>query len=269
MNVPQRAAFKPWLKRAVVGALLLALAWGACWSVAWARSELSAGNPVQSLPPAGPGFSSYSLLGNALGRQYVRAPVKEIVLAGVKRASESQGGRRYVIAETGARHLGRFAPHATHRAGLSVDIQIPVKASDGRPVSLDSSFWNLWGYCWHLDRAGTVSGLAWEAKAVTVPVFGAVRTCPTMSLPADKHVDFEALAALLESLSSAARERGASIRAAIVAPEYVDDVLRTPAGKRLGATAKTLTQRPTWIRHDDHIHVDFVVPSAATGKPSH
>lgn len=267
MRSIKSALFSTWPKRIAFALILFAtLMVGACFSVAWLRYALSSDERVRSLPPSGRGFSTYSMFGSALGRQYVRGVVAEVLMDGIGAASEAQMGRDYVIAETGSRDMGRFRPHATHRDGLSVDIHIPLKRSDGSPANLDSSFWNLWGYCWSLDGRGKVRGLAWEAKAVDFPVIGSIRPCPTLSIDSEETVDFEAVAQLLTALERAARAKGGSIRTVIVAPEYVADILKTETGTRLGVTAKALVQRPAWIRHDDHIHVDFSFSGAAVDR---
>jgi penicillin-insensitive murein endopeptidase len=39
----------------------------------------------------------------------------------------------------------------------------------------------------------------------------------------------------------------------------VPHILATPAGQRLGELAARLTRKPVWVRHDEHIHIDFTV----------
>ncbi len=244
------------LRAALVVVVLVAI----CFSVAWLRFFVSSDSRMQSLPPSGAGLSTYSIVGAALGRQYVRDVVAASLLEGIRTASTAEPGRTFVIAETGGRELGPFRPHATHRAGLSVDIHVPLKDADGNPTNLDSSAWNLWGYCWHLDDRGRVAGLAWEAKPVSLPLLGPTRPCPTIPMGSADTVDFEAIARLLRSTAIAAEARGGSIRAVIVAPEYVSKIRMTRTGQTLGKTASALEQRPVWIRHDDHIHIDFSFP---------
>ena len=249
------------LRMAVVMAVLVA----SCFSVAWLRFLVSSESRMQSLPPSGPGFSTYSIVGAALGRQYVRDVVAASLLEGIRTASSAEPGRTFVIAETGWREMGPFRPHATHRSGLSVDIHVPLKDAAGKPTKLDSSAWNLWGYCWHLDELGRVAGLAWEAKPVSLPLLGATRPCPTIPMESGDSVDFEAIARLLRATAAAAEARGGSIRAVIVAPEYVDRILMTKTGKTLGKTESALTQQHVWIRHDDHIHIELSFPEKFLG----
>jgi len=261
--VLQLLASKTWLKRIVLGAALTIVVFaGTCFSLAWLRSGLSSDQRMRSLPPSGQGFSTYAILGSALGRQYVRDVVADTLMEGIRSASLAQPSRTYIIAETGSRDMGKFLPHATHRAGLSVDIHIPLKHADGTPTNLDSSLWNLWGYCWHLDGMGRVRGLAWEAREVRLPLLGPTRPCPTISFQSEDIVDFEAIARLLDSTAKAAAANGGTIRAVIVAPEYVEKILQTATGRTLGPTAKALVQHPVWIRHDDHIHIDFSFPGS-------
>ena len=71
-------------------------------------------------------------------------------------------------------------------------------------------------------------------------------------------IDFEAMAAHIKSLHIAAQKRGIDIWRVIFDPGLQPFLYRTEAGPYL----KTHIQIPTkksWVRHDDHYHVDFKV----------
>jgi len=223
---------------------------------------------TRSLPLAGRGFHSHSVLANALGRQHAHHAVIESLVSASASVYEERG-TVLQIAEIGWPSGGRFLPHRTHREGLSVDILTPMRdRHTGEPARLGSSAWNLYGYCWHVDDAThAVTGLAWDASPVVLQPnrwLGAdvgpdlppisIRACPTLSVPSALEVDFEATAAMLEALDRAARERGGKIRKVIVDPSFVD---------RLHPLDLPITSQ-AWIDHDDHIHIDFSFPTPPT-----
>ncbi len=72
------------------------------------------------IPPWGPGYVTYSFLGSALGRQYVDGRVRDTMLATFSVRSRTEGGRTFVVGETGWPWGGRFRPHRSHhtQAGL-------------------------------------------------------------------------------------------------------------------------------------------------------
>jgi penicillin-insensitive murein endopeptidase len=51
---------------------------------------------------------------------------------------------------------------------------------------------------------------------------------------------------------------GLTIERIIVAPEYVDRVL-IAGGRDLASLSGQFMRRPAWVRHDEHVHVDFKV----------
>jgi len=237
--------------------LLAGVLLSSCVTTSVTRGALSASNQTtlaadgelqgtRSLPPFGKGYRVYSLLGNALGRQYAHHRVIESLVGASKRVHESTGSVTE-IAEIGWRDGGRFRPHATHRDGLSVDIITPMRDIETlQPVRLGTSVWNLFGYCWHIDDdTHQLSGMAWDVSSDKGP-----SVCPNIDFESTKEVDFETLAVLLEELDAEARSRGGKIRYVIVDPSFVEPLADT--GVRLSTRS--------WIEHDDHIHVEFSFP---------
>lgn len=215
-------------------------------ALAWLRVALDGDAPSRSvgrvgagrlehghvLPPWGAGYRSYSFLGAALGRQYLHGRVRDILVASFAESARRHPERVYVVGETAVRHGGRFHGHRTHQNGLSVDLFMPVRDRHERPVTLSTWPWQGLGYWHEFDAAGGSSAY---------------------------RIDFAALAELLQVIGAQAAAHGASIERVIVAPEYVPHILATPAGQRLGELAARLTRKPVWVRHDEHIHIDFTV----------
>ena len=234
------------------GLALVAALWLSLNGVAWARAVATRGEAWVSLPPSGPGYVTYSLLGAALGRQCVRPVVASVLTEALARVEQRRPGRRLVVAETGWCGGGRFAPHQTHRRGLSVDILVPVVDAEGEAASLPAFAATGWGYFWRFDCRGELAGLGWEAG----------RGCCNVDLPLTRRIDFHLLGELLVDLEHGARGRGARVRRVILAPELQPALLAaTPAAERQGL-ARVLTTHRVWVRHDEHVHVDFQLDEA-------
>lgn len=255
MSTPSRPRSPSRLCSALrLAGLGFALALTGCVATAWSRGVLSAGNQTtraadgrlegtRSLPPFGEGYRVYSVLGNALGRQYAHHAVietLEAVLAGLHEREQ----RRHELAELGLRHGGPFFPHATHQEGLSVDVMTPMRdRHDHTPARLSTAPWALFGYCWHIDpESHRLSGMRWDVRS-------GPRVCPDVSFSSDKEVDFASLASLIEALDTEARARGGAIAFVIVDPSFVDPLREAGVRVRLSTRA--------WIAHDDHVHVEF------------
>jgi penicillin-insensitive murein DD-endopeptidase len=189
-----------------------------------------------SMPEVGEGFVSYSTLGYRLGRQYVHSDVRDTLVAAFAARAEAEPGRVFVLGETGWKEGGRFRPHKTHQNGLSVDIFMPVNDAKGGRQLLPTSVLNRFGYGLEFDREGRSGSL---------------------------HIDFDALGALLIAMQEQGRSRGLQIEKVIIAPEYVPRLLSTRSGKTLGALAETLVRKPVWVRHDEHVHIDFRIVAPA------
>jgi penicillin-insensitive murein endopeptidase len=210
---------------------------------AWTRVALDTATPSRSvgtveqgrlehghvIPPCGDGYTTYSYLGAALGRQYVHGSVRDTLTAAFAARAQAEPGRVFVLGETGHRHGGRFRPHRTHRNGLSVDVFVPVNDAAG-PTTMPTWPWLRFGYDMEFDREGRAGTL---------------------------RIEFESLAALLEEFETQARQRGLRIARVILAPEYLPQLLDTAAARRWPALGALVMRRPAWVRHDEHVHVDF------------
>jgi penicillin-insensitive murein endopeptidase len=180
---------------------------------------------------AGENFSAYSTLGALLGRTYVHSKVHGIVLDAYAALHESHPELVFVYGETGFEDGGEFKPHKTHRNGLSVDFMVPVRDGDERSVPLPTHVGNKWGYDIEFDEAGAFD---------------------------DLHIDFEAMALHIYQLDVVARAHGVGIWRVIFAPELQPHLHGTTRWPDLKDRVKFST-RPSWVRHDEHYHVDFEV----------
>jgi penicillin-insensitive murein endopeptidase len=64
------------------------------------------------------------------------------------------------------------------------------------------------------------------------------------------------VAELLVELDRQASRHGLGIERVIVAPAYVPHVLSSRAGG-IEELSSRLMRTPAWVRHDEHVHVDF------------
>ena len=122
-------------------------------------------------------------------------------------------------------------PHRTHQNGMSVDFMVPVLDAQGRSVPLPSSPLNEFGYGLEFDAQGRAG---------------------------DLRTDYAALAEHLYQLRQAARKRQVGIALVIFDPALMPALLATARGKDLRGLP--FMQGKPWIRHDEHVHVDFALP---------
>ena len=226
----------------VLGAALVAIPWLRVMldddAPSTSTGRLSAGRLVHGhvMPPWGRGHITYSFMGAALGRQYMHGAVLATLADAFAARAEAVPGQRHVLGETAVRGGGAFHGHRTHQNGLSVDVFMPVRNGADRRVILPTWPWNGFGYWWEFDEHGNAGGY---------------------------RIDFDELGAFLVELDRRARVHGLDIVRVIIAPEYVPLLLRGAAGPRLGHIAAKLTRRAVWVRHDEHVHIDF----ATTDEP--
>lgn len=208
------------------------VATGAAKSVCRGTPEKGALENGCKLPTAGPNFETYSRLGSSLGRTYVHCTVAETVVSAYDALAHKQPELSFIYGETGWSSGGRFRPHKTHQNGLSVDFFVPVRDRNGKSVALPTDVTNKWGYLIEFDKRGRFGELA---------------------------IDFEAMAAHILALDKAARSRGIGIRRVIFDPELQPFLRKTKLWSELENKVKFSTGR-SWVRHDEHYHVDFAVP---------
>jgi penicillin-insensitive murein endopeptidase len=190
-----------------------------------------------SFAAQGPGFVTYSTLGNLIGRQYVHSRVHDALVAAFAALHAAAPDRTFVLGETGLKAGGRFPPHRTHQNGLSVDIFMPVLDSQLQHAVMPTAPWNKFGYSLEFDRSGRGEGLT---------------------------IDFESVAQLLLEVHRQADLHGLAVDQIIVAPEYVDRVLSANA-PGIRNLEQLFMRKPAWVRHDEHLHIDFRL--APTSKP--
>lgn len=187
------------------------------------------------LPSKGENFVSYSVLAGALGRTYMHSTARDIVVDAYQQLLQMAPGKQFKYAETGFAEGGRFKPHKTHQNGLSIDFMVPVLNEKGESVLLPTHPFNKYGYNIEFDARGRYDNLT---------------------------IDFEAMAAHIVGLHQAAAEHKAKVWRVIFDPTLQPYLLKTKYGDYLKSKV-TFSTRRAWVRHDEHYHVDFIVPCKA------
>ncbi|WP_233468151.1 penicillin-insensitive murein endopeptidase [Zooshikella ganghwensis] len=185
-----------------------------------------------SLPDEGKNFITYSDTAAALGRTYVHSTVRNVILDAYQALSQSLPKTQFKYGETGFKEGGRFRPHKTHQNGLSVDFMVPVKDKSGQPSILPTHVFNKFGYAVEFDQTGRTD---------------------------DLYIDFPAIAAHLRALHQTATQRGIKIWRVIFDPKLQPYLWQTADGAYLRKHL-TFSKRRSWVRHDEHYHVDFIIP---------
>lgn len=188
-------------------------------------------NGVQ-LPAEGENYVSYSAIARMAGRTYVHSSVRDIIVAAYKDLEQEQPEKVYKYAETGFEEGGPFKPHKTHQNGLSVDFMTPVKNKAGDSVHLPTSLLNKFGYSIEFTEHGEYEGL---------------------------RIDYEALAAHVVALHKEAKKLGVDLWRVIFDPKLQPNLYSTQYAEYLRENI-TFSERPSWVRHDEHYHVDFAIP---------
>jgi penicillin-insensitive murein endopeptidase len=184
------------------------------------------------LPSEGKNYVSYSNTAELAGRTYVHSEVREIILSSYLWLETETPGKVYKYAETGFKEGGQFKPHKTHRNGLSVDFMVPVVNEEGKSVHLPTHYFNKLGYSIEFDETGRYD----EYK-----------------------IDYEALAAHIVSLHKAAVAQDVELWRVIFDPKLQPYLMRTEYGEYL-KTHIQFSKKRSWVRHDEHYHVDFEIP---------
>lgn len=184
------------------------------------------------LPASGPNFTSYSTIGSMLGRTYVHSDVFQVLLDSYKALESTAPASVFVYGETGKKKGGPFEPHKTHRNGLSVDFMVPVLDASGNSVPLPTNILNKWGYDIEFDTNGRYEELTIDAETMAEHIFQLHRT---------------------------AEEHGVGIWRVIFAPE-LQPLLHSTERWTFLRDHVEFSQRRSWVRHDEHYHIDFIVP---------
>ncbi len=184
------------------------------------------------LPASGPNFSAHWRVGRLVGRSYVHSSVYSVLLEAYEQLGLEMPNTVFVYGETGWKEGGQFKPHKTHRNGLSVDFMVPVLDDTGASVELPSSILNKWGYDLEFDSKGRLDDLV---------------------------IDFDAIAEHVYQLDVIAKRQGIGIWRVIFDPQLQPLLENSPRWPYLKENVQFSTRR-SWVRHDDHYHVDFDVP---------
>lgn len=185
-----------------------------------------------ALPERGKNFEPFTSLAITLGRTYVHSTVKSVVVSAYQNLSKTFPNKKFMYGETGWEEGGKFAPHRTHKNGTSVDFMVPVLDKQGKSVTLPTSVFNKFGYNIEFDKK-------WKYEELTI--------------------DFEALSAHIYFLNEAADQHQVSIKRVIFDPRLQPILFKTKYGKLLKGKIK-FNSKQAWVRHDEHIHVDFTIP---------
>ena len=185
-----------------------------------------------ALPSRGSNFGSYSALGGILGRTYVHSRVRDVIVSSFKALEISRPETVYVYGETGKKSGGPFKPHKTHQNGLSVDFMVPIIDPQNRSIPIPANAFNKYGYGIEFDQKGT---------------YGSYR------------IDFEAMAAHLLALKKETDRAGIGMWRVIFDPVLQPYLFETKSGSLLKQNNISFSKKRSWVRHDEHYHVDFIV----------
>ncbi|MGI9235552.1 MAG: penicillin-insensitive murein endopeptidase [Woeseiaceae bacterium] len=216
----------------LISLFLVAEAYGQETSVCYGTTSNGRLENGWKLPASGPNFSTHWTVGRIAGRSYVHSSVHSVVIDAYTELEKVFPDKVFVYGETGWEDGGQFKPHKTHRNGLSVDFMVPVLDKDGQSVELPSSIWNKWGYDLEFDSEGNQNKLT---------------------------IDFEAIAEHIYQLDVSAKQHGISIWRVIFDPKLQPFLHGSSRWPYLKDNMK-FSARRSWVRHDDHYHVDFDVP---------
>lgn len=217
---------------AIVLILLPAYAWSGAPSTCYGTTAHGRLENGVKLPAEGKNFISYSSLAGVIGRTYVHSTVRAIVLDAYHSLESSHPNKVFKYAETGFRDGGLFEPHKTHQNGLSIDFMVPVVDSKGHSVQLPTNPFNKYGYNIEFNSKGEYGNY---------------------------HIDFEAMAAHIVALYEAAKKHKVKVWRVIFDPKLQPRLMNTANGTYLKQFV-TFSKRRSWVRHDEHYHVDFTIP---------
>ena len=183
------------------------------------------------LPAKGPNFVSYGTVPEVAGRTYVHSKVKDVIVEAYRLLEQELPEKVFKYAETGFKEGGQFKPHKTHRNGLSVDFIVPVNDKSGKSVHLPTNPLNKYGY-----------GIEFNAKSQF-----------------DEYtIDYEALAAHIVALHKAALKYEVGIWRVIFDPTLTANLYSTKNGMYIKNNIE-IPSKASWVRHDEHYHVDFQI----------
>ncbi len=183
------------------------------------------------IPSRGDNFKAYSYTGALLGRNSVCDKLRKTILDTYRIMNNKFPEKKFVYGETGWPRGGKFWPHKTHQNGLCVDFMVPIFDINGKSKYLPGSLFNRFGYGMEFDSQG-------------------------MTAKKKVKIDFEIMAAHLYELHTTAKGNGIYIHRVIFDPGLQSVLLATESGRKIKKLI-TFSKRKSWIRHDEHYHVDF------------
>ncbi len=183
------------------------------------------------LPSKGNNYISYGKIPEMIGRTYVHSRVKQAIVEAYELLETELPEKVFKYAETGLKKGGEFKPHKTHRNGLSVDFMVPVINSDGKSDHLPTHAFNKYGYSIEFDDKGNYK---------------------------DYKLDYEAMGAHIVSLHKTAKKNGIDIWRVIFDPGLQPYLYQTSYGEYITENIE-IPKKKSWVRHDEHYHVDFDV----------
>lgn len=186
------------------------------------------------LPLSGQNFDAYSSVLWGIGRTYVHSSVRAVLLQSYKNLYTMMPTKKFVYAETGFKSGGRFKPHKTHQNGLSVDLMVPtfIDGDSEQSVPFETNASNRYGYDVDFDSNG---------------------------LYKKYRIDFEALGALIVEIYKVSVEKKLGLWRVIFAPDLQPLLYKTSHGDFIKKNI-SISKKKSWVRHDEHIHIDFEVP---------
>jgi penicillin-insensitive murein endopeptidase len=183
------------------------------------------------LPSEGKNFVSYGRIPELAGRTYVHSKARDVILEAYAILEREQPGKVFKYAETGLKDGGRFKPHKTHQNGLSVDFIVPVVDESGKSVHLPTHPLNKYGYSIEFNEKGAYGNFK---------------------------IDYEAMGAHIVALHRAAKKHGIGIHRVLFDPTLQWQIYNSTHGNYIKKNIK-IPKKHSWVRHDDHYHVDFAV----------
>lgn len=181
------------------------------------------------LPGGGRNFTSYGTIPELTGRTYVHSAVSKIVIEAYKDLENKTPDKVYKFAESGFRKGGKFSPHKTHQNGLSIDFIVPVINGSGKSVHLPTNAFNKYGYNIEFDNSGKYE---------------------------EYQIDFEAMAAHIVALHKASLKQGVDLWRVLFDPKLQARLYATKQGAYIKKNI-IIPDKKSWVRHDEHYHVDF------------
>ncbi len=185
-----------------------------------------------ALPSSGANYVGYSTIARLAGRTYVHTQVEDIIVNAYKSLEIEQANKVFKYAETDFEEGGQFKPHKTHRNGLSVDFMTPVVNESGHSDHLPTHPLNKFGYDIEFDGNGKYD---------------------------EYTIDYVALAAHIVVLHKEAVTQGVDLWRVIFDPKLQPELFKTSYGPYLKKHIQ-FSKKRSWVRHDEHYHVDFSIP---------